>query len=337
MVPNARFTELLADIEPSTTTTANASAAHTGIRDHLWQQETFKNLLVKDFLAGSYARVTAIRPQSKGDSLERPDVDIIVVTKHSSSDDPDDVLADLRKAIEDDGDGYEVTRTNKRSVRVETWRADMDIVPLIEAWNGGYLIPDRETGSWLATNPPVHTQWSIDQNTAFDGRFKKLVKLFKWWRRQNPTGKRPKGFVLEVLVANHAPKDESHFGEAFTVLLENIYKTHGQWAQHGVKPRISDPAVLGNDILAKVTVAQWRDFMEKIRVHADYARRAQNEKDDMEKATELWRKVFGQRFPSTQNAAKAAACTTMAAAAVPAAGYTFPSTAATPTKPRGFA
>jgi len=337
VVPNARFTELLADIEPSSTTTANAAAAHTGIRDHLRQHATFKDRWVTDFLAGSYARDTAVRPQSNGDSQDRPDVDIIVVTKHSTSDAPEDVLAELRKAVEDDGDGYEVTRTNKRSVRVETWRADMDIVPLIETWNGGYLIPDRETGNWLATNPPVHTQWSIDQNTAFGGRFKKLVKLFKWWRRQNPTGKRPKGFVLEVLVANHAPKNETHFGEAFTVLLENIYKAHGRWAELGVKPTISDPAVLGNDILAKVTVAQWRDFIEKIRVHADYARRAQNEKEDMEKATELWRKVFGSRFKATPNVAKAATATTMAAAAVPASGYTFPNTPATPNKPRGFA
>jgi len=37
-----------------------------------------------------------------------------------------------------------------------------------------------------------------------------LVKLLKWWRRQNKTGKRPKGFVLEVLVSLHAPAGETH-------------------------------------------------------------------------------------------------------------------------------
>ena len=49
---------------------------------------------------------------------------------------------------------------------------------------------------------------------------------------------------------------------------------------------------------------QWRDFIDRVRVHAGYARRAQDS-DDMEEATWLWRKVFGTRFPATANAAKA--------------------------------
>lgn len=98
---------------------------------------------------------------------------------------------------------------------------------------------------------------------------------------------------------------------------------------------IADPAAPENDILAKVTIAQWKDFIEKVRVHADYARRAQNE-TDMEEATRLWRKVFGDRFKATANPAKAANYSGYAAAAAPA-GYTFPDAMAAPTKPRGFA
>lgn len=235
MVPNARFTELLTDIEPSPTTTGNASSAHTGVREHLEGHETFSDRWGSSFLSGSYA----------------------------------------------------------------------------------------------------HTRWSSERNAAFDGRFKKLVKLLKWWRRQNPSGKRPKGFVLEVLVALHAPRNETHFGEAFAQLLESIHGTYAYQASIGQKPFIADPAAPENDILAKVTVAQWKDFIEKVRVHADYARRAQNE-TDMEEATRLWRKVFGDRFKTTANPAKAANYSGYAAAAAPA-GYTFPDAIAAPTKPRGFA
>ena len=73
-----------------------------------------------------------------------------------------------------------------------------------------------------------------------------------------------------------------------------IYGTYAHQAAMGQKPFIADPAAPGNDILSRVTVAQWKDFIEKVRVHADYARRAQDE-EDMEEATRLWRKVFGNK------------------------------------------
>lgn len=118
-------------------------------------------------------------------SKERPDVDIIVVTNFAETDHPDDVLTEVRDALEDGEDGYPVERINKHSVRVVTWQADMDIVPVIETRNG-YLIADRDAGTWKFTNPPEHTRWSSERNTVFDGRFKKLVKLLKRRRRENP-------------------------------------------------------------------------------------------------------------------------------------------------------
>ncbi len=335
MVPNARFTELLVDIEPSTTTKSQASTAHNAVRDHLKTIASFKKRWVTSFLGGSYARDTSIRPRKSEDGQERPDVDILVVTNFTTDDHPDDVLEELCAALEDGDDGYIVDRINKRSVRLSTWQADMDVVPLI-ATSSGYLIADRDSGTWQATNPPQHTTWSSERNIIFDGRFKKLVKLLKWWRRENPTGKRPKGFVLEALTALHAPVGETHFGEAFAKLLENIHAAYALLAALDQKPFIADPALPGNDILKKVTLAQWKDFLEKVRVHASYARRAQNE-DDMEEATRLWRKVFGDRFKTTANPAKAATFGGFAAAAAPSPGYAFPNTMAAPTKPRGYA
>jgi len=332
MVPNARFTELLTDIEPSATTKSYASSAHTGLRAHLRGHESFSARWISDFLAGSYSRDTAIRPRMTEDQLERPDVDIIVETSFSTSDHPDSVLQEVAAALRR---AYTVERINKRSVRVVAWNAEMDVVPVIK--NGGaYLIPCREDGHWKWTNPPEHNRWSTDQNEAFGGRFKRLAKMVKWWRRENPTGKRPKGFVIEVLVARHAPRDEEHLGEAFAKTLQSIYSAYSFLASIDQKPFIEDPAVSGSDILAKVTLAQWKDFVEKVRVHAGYARRAQEE-DDMEEATRLWRKIFGSRFKGTTAPAKATAASVFATAAAPPGGYTFPNANAAPTKPRGFA
>lgn len=223
MVPNARFTEILADIEPSPTTKGHASAAHNAVRNHLRAHPTFNGRWEGDFLAGSYARSTAIRPKKTEDGYERPDVDIIMVTNFSTSDDPDDVLEELADALED---GFVVERINKRSVRVVTVNAEIDVVPVVES-GLDYQLPDRDLGHWKRTNPPGHNDWSRDQNELFGCRFKPLVKLFKWWRRENKTGKRPKGFVLEALVSKHAPLGECHYGEAFARMLESIYAEYG--------------------------------------------------------------------------------------------------------------
>ncbi len=334
MVPVTRFTELLADIEPSPTTKANASSGHQGIREHLECHPSYQRF-VRAFLSGSYARDTAIRPTATADGQERPDVDIIVVTNHTQNDHPDTVLRTLTRALESGEEPYTVERINKRSARVVTWAAEMDVVPVIEV-GGAFMIPDRETGRWKLTNPPAHTTWSSQQNTGFDGRFKPLVKLFKAWRRVNPSGKRPKGFVLEALVAEHAPKGEKHWGEAFTKLLESIYAAYSTSAALGLKPTIHDPGMLGNDILSKVTAAQWKEFIEKVRVYAEIARRAQST-DDMDEATRQWRRVFGDRFRSTSTLARAASAGGFAVAPAAPVGYTFPNQPAAPNRPRGFA
>lgn len=331
MVPNARFTEFLGDIEPSPTTKTNSAKTHDDVRCHLQDHEDFQYLWLHDFLAGSYARDTAIRPRTVNGETERGDIDICVETDHRRSDEPELVLKNLCRVLEAE---FEVERMNKRSVRIWTPKADVDVVPLI-ADGDAYLIPDRELGDWKRTNPPGHKAWSSQQNTLFSGRFKPLVKLVKWWRRENPSGKRPKGFVLEVLVAKHAPVGESHYGEAFAVTLEAIYAEYGALAGMGLKPYIEDPGLAGNDILSKVSITDWKAFVEKCRVYGALARRAQDA-DDVEDATGLWRRVFGDRFPKTQAVAKASVLS--AAFAAPAApGYTFPDAPAAPAKPRGFA
>lgn len=336
MVANARFVEFLADIEPSPTTNSNAAAAHRDMRSHLRNHPDFAQHWETDFLSGSYSRNTAIRPRRSADSVDQPDVDIIVVTNFTQDDDPEYVLRQVRSAIEDE---FEVERTNRRSVRVETYQADMDIVPVIEnPYGDGFFIPDRHAGEWHLTNPPKHFDWSVKQSEAFSGRFKPLVKLMKWWRRENPTSRRPKGFVLEMLVSLHAPKNELHYGEAFAQLLENVYDAYGYLASMDQKPHFDDPAVAGNDILSKVTVAQWKDFLEKVRVYRDIARRAQDE-TDLDEATRQWRRVFGSRFPAAPSTTPARAKTATVAASAAGLGtsYVFANEPGVPVKPRGFA
>jgi hypothetical protein len=121
-------------------------------------------------------------------------------------------------------------------------------------------------------------------------------------------------------------------------MLESIYAQYGALAEAGIKPHIDDPGLHGSNIISKVSITDWKNFVERIRVHADYARRAQDE-EDMAEATRLWRKLFGDRFKATATAAKAESLAGYAAAPAAGAGtgYTFPNEPAAPNKPRDFA
>lgn len=327
-IPQARFTEFLSDIEPSTTTKSNASSAHTELRDFLKDDEDFKEYHKSTFLSGSYKRDTAIRPRTKNGQTNRPDVDIIVVTTHTCYDNPKEVVDLLYKTLKKE---YPNIRRQARSVGIESSKADMDVVPIIPDGTM-YLIPDRKQERWLSTNPPKHTTWTTETNETAGGRFKPLVKLMKWWRRENPTvSKKPKGFVIECITAECMDYEETYYGELFVKTLEEIvekYKTHHVL---GTVPNISDPGVPGNFVTDGITTTAFTGFYNKANSHAELGRKALDETDP-EEATKLWRQIFGDRFPKTEgtnsNSLLAPAVTTE---------VTFPDGPARPKNSKGFA
>lgn len=332
MTPNARFTEFLADIEPSSTTKSNASNAHTKLRGTLQADESFAPLHRYTFLSGSYKRDTAIRPRIKNGNAQRPDVDIIVVTNHDLYDAPEEVVDTIHAALTRH---YTPTNRQARSVSVSSPLADMDIVPLIDPTSTGiYYIADRTQREWLRTNPPGHTQWTTNTNAAMNKRFKPLVKLFKWWRRENPTGaKRPKGFILEVIAAECMSSTEIHYGELFVQLLERVVNRFAYEVSIGVVPTLEDPSLPGNNIMAGLSFAAFEGFYNKVKAHAVVGRVALSF-DDQDQATEKWRILFGDRFPKPplQKA------TGLLESAATSTGLVFPDHPVRPAnKPAGFA
>ncbi len=340
MTAKARFNEFLQDIEPSTTTTSNAVRAHTNMRDFLEAHDVIGMRHVHTFLSGSYKRDTAIRPRIKNGQVSRPDVDIIMITDHTLQDAPVDVLDELHEAILD---GYDDAEKQFRSVGVKIAAAEMDVVPVIQPYGegGGLYIPDRNLEKWLLTNPPGHTQWTIDRNAAANGRFKPLVKMFKWWRRFNHdegliTDRRPKGFILECIVADCMDNNEVHYGELFTKMLENTVRTYGPYFDAGMVPHIEDPGVPGNNVMSNVTFSEFSNFFKVARAHATLARTAMTTEDG-----EIWRTIFGPRFPVTVEKATQDSNVKFASVAgmgaVGSGSPQFPNHPVTPNKTKGFA
>lgn len=329
-----QFQLLLSDIEPSATTKSNASSAHTSLRAHLEQHETFSQYYLSTFLSGSYKRNTAIRPISVSGVVTRPDVDTIAVTSHTLSDCQSVVLELLYSALEDKY-GASCLTLNRRSVHVETSLADMDVVPIIapSGIEGTLYLPDRDLKQWLETNPPGHTTWTTEMNEKSDGRFKPLVKLTKWWRRENPTrSKKPKGFVLECIVAECMDPGETQYAELFVGTLETVVSRYQAYIMARIVPWITDPGVPTNSVTSKVSFEEFEGFYNKVKKHAEIGRRAINETDE-EKALVLWRQIFGDRFP----APVASESKSYLVPAVATSRLTFPDKPIIPRKPGGFA
>lgn len=335
MATQQQFIDFLKEIEPSPTTKSVCISAHSTLRGKLEKHETYRDIYVNTYLSGSYARNTALRPRVANGTLRRPDVDIIVVTNHTPQDLPSDVIATLRKAVK--SLGYTEVEANRRSICVSLGSVEMDVVPVIaNPWEeDGWLIADKSEEQWLVTNPMGHNQWASAVNKKANGYFVPLVKLVKWWCRENlPHLRRPKGFILETLVAKHMDYKETSYEELFAKLLEKVCDEYEWMVQVGQVPYLEDPSVSGNNVFSRVKPEEFKRFYDMVNVHAKLVRRAQSEAD-ADRALTLWQKVFGDCF---RKSAQKASMLRTAAVASSGMGLTFPSIAVVPpNKPQGFA
>lgn len=334
MATQDQFKTFLNDIEPSTTTKSNAQKAHNGLRAFLWGHEEFKEVLDEVFLSGSYKRNTAVRPRVKAGVTDRPDVDVIVVMDLALTADPEEVLNFLCRVLREK---YADVRKQGRSAGIRSGVADMDVVPIIAPYgmDSTLYIPDRKLKQWRETNPPRHTTWTTERNTASGGRFKPLVKEFKWWRRQNPTvGRKPKGFVMECIVAENMDYNQTNHAELFVGTMEAVVKKYAWAILMKQVPFITDPGVPGNNVNYNMTFAAFEGFYNKAKKHAEVGRRA-IEEDDPEKELKLWREIFGDRFPGPAAAKKAASL--LSDPLSPSGVLAFPDRPITLREPGGFA
>jgi SMODS domain-containing protein len=217
------------------------SRQHTMVREELRKRLRQKT----DFLSGSYSRHTAIRPLH--------DIDIFVVLGDVSSmpaENPDMALKRVRQALEEAWPNKELPILQQHSVHLEftTSGIEFDVVPAYQlSGQEVYLIPERQTGRWIRSNPRRHQELSTQFNERAGKKLKPLIKALKHWNRQQ--GSSPLGsFHLEVMSYDAFPSPPAGYLEG----LEALY-TH--LAQR-VMRTCPDPAGLGADVDARMTPGQ---------------------------------------------------------------------------------
>jgi len=328
------FKDFLSAIEPSASYKSDQQKGHKTLRKRLANDEDFKEIHVNAFLQGSYARNTATHPGK--------DVDIVVVT----SLDPDEVTpADANKRLKKCLDKYydnvipqnrsfgielnyvslDVVLTTSRHLTDERLMASFRMASALEdttEWKEHpLLIPDRDLGEWVETHPKKQMTWTTEKNKECDGYFVPLVKMLKWWRQEAyKRPKRPKGYILERLAGECVDTTKRDHAEGVVALFENIVGKYEMYALAGLVPNLPDPGVPGHNVAHRLEASDFKTFVDKIRDAASVARLALEE-EDKKKSADLWRKVFGDKFPKAPEEKKAS----------------FPAVPVRPNKPAGFA
>lgn len=268
--------ELLSAVEPTLAQKAGAKRSHSALRDLLATGQ-MAHKITASYLSGSYARHTAIRPQD--------DVDIIFVVDPagwtipllSEFPRPADVLETFARAIRW---RYPESRvvTQRRSVRLELYHLDIDIVPAIEARRepDHIWIPDVDKNEWIRSCPLRHHRLVANLNERHAGRFTGLVKLVKHWNVELPETRRLKSFAIETLVATlFSHFDIRNYESALLLFYDFIAHAAGrntiyQWNDRfGIclsgwwSREIPDLGGSGSNLAAKATVQRCSGFVDE--------------------------------------------------------------------------
>ena len=298
MAKQADFDAFLKNIEPSATTVSYISSIQNNLRTYLKDHESYKNVHEDTFLSGSYAKHTSIRPVL-GD--KKRDVDIIVVTTYPSDKSSIDVLNELQDVLTQKSD-YSSSKIQHHSVGIDMSGISVDVVPVVVDENDDqlYYIGNSETGEWTVTDPKGHKSWSTEVNKSNDGKYKPLVKIFKWWRRINCPGDRkyPKGITLEKIIADNLGDSTLSTEDFFVGTMQNIISAYKEdYVELKINPVIDDPSdkIIGNDLLSGYSTNDFSSFIKKLEEHADLLNREGTTND-------TWRKILGTEFPKGNSA-----------------------------------
>lgn len=276
------FNDFLKGLELTDNERAAASDQHTHMRTQLQ-----KRLDVKDnFLSGSYARKTAVRPLN--------DIDVFLVLEETHAlhrgCEPRAVLDVIKGTLEAIYPG-KTARIQARSVNIEFSGTEIayDVVPAFMDVRDDdvYWIPDCDAPAWIPTNPRRHMEQSTAANEMANKKLKPLLKAVK--HANHIHGRVARSFHLEVLSWKILTDDPGAYVDGLERLLV------------GLRDRIlepcPDPAGLGGDIRPSAArLKQARAWLSEMASLAEKAAELTQQGNTGEAHAKL-REIFGDLWP----------------------------------------
>jgi hypothetical protein len=271
----------------------NVSKRHNEMRDVL--RNAFD--VETDFLTGSYRRYTKTKPLQ--------DVDFLCVLgdkeRYRRTESPSKLLAAFESALAKEYGSKAVTK-HDRSVEVDfgivvdaedntDYRVvSMEAVPAFTL-KDYYEIPDGPHNDWIKTNPKVHEELAVTAQSNYDGQWKGIVRMAKYWNNHNGKTITP-SFLLEVMALDCM---QGPFGGAFSEEFQFLFATLAD----RIDEDWPDPAGLGSPISQDMTTAKRSAAKEVLRNAARAAASARHltRTGKNGEALQAWRALFGPKFP----------------------------------------
>jgi hypothetical protein len=276
------FANLKSQLEITESESELAQRRHEEIRDHVateWELED-------DFLTGSYRRHTKTK--------KLKDVDIFVVVKRDGAQGhlrdlgPSALLNELKKVLEKK---YASVTIDRMACVVDFGSdeiASYDVVPAFKRDEGGYEIPDTQTG-WIATNPKRHHELTSEKNAACDEKWVPFVKMVKGANRELDDAVDP-SFLLEVMALELVDEPFGRYQDELVFFFAS--------AADQIDRPWPDPAEVGPDVNSMSTSQRQTARAALLEAQQSAERAVWHEDNRQERAAvEEWRKLFGWRMP----------------------------------------
>lgn len=269
------------------------------VTDFSSEEFTPKEVLKKfePFLERHYKGKWNKKGRSFGIELSYVSLDLVVTSAPSEAE-ANVLRSASQMLVESDSDEFEPPLSWIPSGSLVANRYEQIYSKSSSSWKMKPLhIPDREANIWDETHPLAQIAATWIKSKATNGHFVNVVKCVKWWKLTQHAGdKYPKGYPLEHLFWISCPDGVASVAEGVTEAFEDFVERYKTNAITERKPFIPDHGVPGHDVLARLSDSDFMKLYRNIEHAASKAREALDFEDVCESA-DLWRELFGEKFP----------------------------------------
>lgn len=243
--------------------------------------------IVDSFATGSIPRQTSLKTHS--------DLDVFVVLhygKHVKDKSPQAVLQSVRDAL---GEYRTNVRKNGQAVTLyyESW-PNVDIVPVSRVVNDDksishYEVPDMNSGKWITSRPRKHANAIDAKEKEVGSKFKPLLRMAKEWNLAHSA--LMQSYHLEVI----GLRGTTFLNEEWPWVVFQFFEAAAKLASSHMwyEDSFADDYLDYNsrsEVVKRLETA--RDSARDAWYHT-YGGRSEHEK-----AIQIWRRIFGNRFPA---------------------------------------
>lgn len=254
-------------------------------KDHIVSLLKNAFTILDAFATGSIPKYTAVKGS---------DLDVMVVLhygKHIKDKKPSQVLKSVQSALSEYRTGV---RRNGQAVTLsyESWPS-VDIVPVSRTANDDgsvshYNVPNMNDETWLLSRPRKHAANIAAKVSSYGPEFRRIIRMIKWWNKIHSDYLQ--SYHIEAIALQALTGSFSHYSWEVSQFFDKAHSLLGTslWYEGGYADDYLDNSSR-QEALKRLSTAKGKASS------AWYAIYGTN--NNHEKAIELWRQIFGDKFP----------------------------------------